>query len=291
MSRALSDRLVGDIERHIATLQLPAGTRLPERGLAEHFRVSRSPIREALRKLAEQGVVNPGGEGGYVVSECDGARPMPQPQEGETDNTEAIYLCLAEDRLAGALPDRVTESELMRRYGATRGQLAGILRRMVHEGWVERLPGHGWAFLSVLNSAAAYEHSYRFRFLLEPAAILEAGYRVDEAALRRCQAEQQRLLDGAIKIASPAQLFDANTRLHETIAGFSGNPFIVDSLRRLNGVRRLMEYRKAVDRAQSERRCREHLALIDLLLAGDREAAADYLRLHLRNALRDKTPS
>ena len=48
------------------------------------------------------------------------------------------------------------------------------------------------------------------------------------------------------------------------------------------------EYRKAIDRDQAERRCREHLTLIDLLLSDQREAAADFLRLHLRNALREK---
>lgn len=93
---------------------------------------------------------------------------------------------------------------------------------------------------------------------------------------------------GGVRTASPAQLFDANTHLHETIAGFSGNLFIVDSLRRLNRVRRLMEYRKAVDRDQAERRCREHLTLIDLLLTGQREAAIDFMRLHLRDAAREK---
>ena len=182
----------------------------------------------------------------------------------------------------------VTENELMRRYGVTRSQLAGILRRMSHEGWVERLPGHGWAFIATLSSGETYGQGYRFRLLLEPAALLEPGYRLDETALRRCQSEQQALVGGAVHHVSPAQIFDANTHLHETIAGFSGNLFVRDALHRLNRVRRLMEYRKAIDRDQAERRCREHLTLIDLLLSDQREAAADFLRLHLRNALREK---
>ena len=62
----------------------------------------------------------------------------------------------------------------------------------------------------------------------------------------------------------------------------------MDTLHRLSLVRRLMEYRKAVSRDQPERRCREYLMLIDLLLADQREAAAVFLRLHLRNAFRDK---
>lgn len=125
----------------------------------------------------------------------------------------------------------------------------------------------------------------------EPAALLEPTYQLDEATLRKCRAEQQALVDGAFEWASPAQLFDANARLHEVIAGFSGNMFICDALKRLNRLRRLMEYRKVVDRDATARRCKEHLTLIDLLLSGQREAAADFMRLHLRDAAREKAGS
>ncbi len=46
-----------------------------------------------------------------------------------------------------------------------------------------------------------------------------------------------------------------------------------------------MGSRKAVDRDQAERRCCEHLTLIDWLLGGQEGAAADFLRQYLRNAV------
>jgi DNA-binding GntR family transcriptional regulator len=49
-----------------------------------------------------------------------------------------------------------------------------------------------------------------------------------------------------------------------------------------------MEYRKAVNREAAARRCREHKTLIELLLSGQREAAGDFIRLHLRDAAREK---
>ena len=94
--------------------------------------------------------------------------------------------------------------------------------------------------LPILTSGETYDQAYRFRILIESAALQEPGFKVDEAALRKCLVEQQALIDGAVEWASPAQLFDANTRLHETIAGFSGNMFIVESLKRINRLRRLM---------------------------------------------------
>lgn len=160
---------------------------------------------------------------------------------------------------------------------------------MVQEGWIERRPGHGWQFQPVLTSSETYRQGYRYRLLIKAAGILEPTFKLDREALLRCRAEQEGLADGGARTASPSALFDANSRLHETIAACSGNVFILDGLRRLDRLRRLMEYRKAVDRDQAERRCREHLTLIDLLLSGQREAAADFMKLHLHNAVREKT--
>lgn len=293
MARALADVLAANIHQHISTSGMAPGTRLPERSLAEQFNVSRSPMREALTRLAARSIVSLHPEGGYAVAvgsapvdPVDSAEPLEL--EG-IDADEDVYLSIAEDRLAGRLPDRVTENELMRRYEVTRSQLNAILRRMVQEGWVERRPGHGWMFQSVLTSAETYRQGYRYRLLIEAAGILEPTFLLDRDALMRCRAEQELLANGGARLASPAALFDANSRLHETIAACSGNVFILDGLRRLDRLRRLMEYRKAVDRDQAERRCREHVTLIDLLLSDQREAAADFMKLHLRNAVREKT--
>ncbi|HEX7891755.1 MAG TPA: GntR family transcriptional regulator [Ramlibacter sp.] len=289
-TRGLGEQLAGKIEFMIAEESLDPGTPLVERALAERFMVSRSPVREALRLLAERGTVGPRPEGGYVVLTKPKVSPFTGAFETEPPE-ERIYLQIGEDRLSGALPEKVSESDLMRRYGVTKAQLGAILRRIANEGWIERLPGHGWQFLPILTSGETYDQAYRFRILIESAALHEPGFRVDEAALRKCLAEQQALIDGAVEWASPAQLFDANTRLHETIAGFSGNVFILESLKRINRLRRLMEYRKAVNREAAARRCREHKTLIELLLSGQREAAADFIRLHLRDAAREKAMS
>lgn len=284
----LGERLAGEIEQLIAQEHLAAGTPLVERTLAERLMVSRSPVRQALRLLADRGTVGPRPQGGYLVRKRPRTSPFTTDLHSHSP-LEATYLKIGEDRLAGRLPQRVSENDLMRHYGLTKAQLAAILRRIANEGWIERLPGHGWQFLPILTSGDTYEHAYRFRILIEPAAVLEPGFRIDEPALRKCLVQQQALIDGAVRRVSPARLFDANTRLHETIAACSGNVFILESLKRINRLRRLMEYRKAVDREAAARRCREHVALIEVLLRGRRKSAADFLRVHLREAAREKT--
>ncbi|MCC7485968.1 MAG: GntR family transcriptional regulator [Burkholderiales bacterium] len=117
--------------------------------------------------------------------------------------------------------------------------------------------------------------------LLEPAALLEPGFRVVPAELERVRRDQRMLLDGGILRLSRARLFEIGSDFHETIAGFSGNRFIVEAIRRLNATRRLLEYRAKYDRERLAGQCREHLFLVDLLRRGDREDAARFLRKHL----------
>jgi len=286
MPPTLSSQLALDILQRIKLQSLAVGTRLSERSLAEALRVSRSPIRAALQRMEQDALVDRHPEGGFMVGA--GALETPPILETAGSPLEHVYLRIARDRLDDKLPERISENELMRRYEVTRSQLADILRRISQEGWIERLPGHGWAFTEAMTSSEAYAQGYRFRILVEPAGILEPTFQLDEAALLQCRTEQDALVRGEVEHVSPAQIFDANTRLHETIALASGNSYMVDALRRLNRIRRLMEYRKAVDRAQALRRCKEHMVLIELLLADKREEASRYMRYHLQAAAREK---
>ncbi len=273
----LTRRVAAQIVNFIRAEGLALGAQLPERRLAQELRVSRSPVNSALRLLERDGVVRPVTGGGFAVAapaQSLGARVA-------EDQDEALYSRLVNDRLDDRLPERLTENELIRRYEVTRPQLARTLRRAATEGWMERLPGHGWGFLPVLTSLDTYRDSYRFRLAIEPAAILEPGFVLDAEALRQRRAEQLSLIDGAIHTASDAAVFELNSGLHETIIRCSRNAFFIDSLLRLNRLRRLIEYRQRLDREAGVERCREHVAIVDLLLAGQRPQASALMRRHL----------
>jgi DNA-binding GntR family transcriptional regulator len=53
----LVDRLAGAIQTRVLSGDVPVGTRLRQEALAEEFGVSRTPVREALRKLQVSGLV------------------------------------------------------------------------------------------------------------------------------------------------------------------------------------------------------------------------------------------
>lgn len=278
---ALSTQLAAQITELVASGALKPGERVTERALAERLRVSRSPIRGALSVLRDQGLIEDAADGGPQIASVASAGAVPLTSEVVAGDDERVYFQIADDRLKGDLPDRVTESELLRRYPTTRGRLAHILRRMVEEGWIERLPGNGWEFLPVLTSLEAYEDSYRFRLLIEPAAILEPRFELDKESLGLVRQQQKWLVDGAIYDVNDVTLFELNTGLHQAIAACSRNTFFIDSLKRIDRLRRLIDYKQMLDRDTAKGRCEEHVHMVDLLFDGRREEASTFMHRHL----------
>lgn len=286
----LTRQVAAGIVDYIRGEQIPQGTRLVERTLAEHLRVSRSPVRSALRLLEETGVVILTDRGGYAVGSND-----PDLVEGTADQVAAadqddeLYLRFAGDRLDGKLPDRVTENGLLRHYKLAPAQLTALLRRVSADGWIERLPGYGWEFKPMLNNLKSYEDSYRFRLTIEPAAILEPTFVLDRAAIEAVRRQQQDLVDGGIWSIGNDELYNLNSSFHEAIMNCAGNTFFTDALQRIDNLRRLIEYRRSLKRDRAVVRCSEHVAIADLLLAGRTVEAAEAMRRHLDTVGQEKT--
>ncbi|MGP9724296.1 GntR family transcriptional regulator [Corynebacterium sp. AOP40-9SA-29] len=276
LAEQLSTRIVEDLRRSGAV----EGTRLVERTLAGQLGVSRTPVRAALSLLVEAGTVRRDGRG-YVLAQLPPAGQDAGPEE-------SAYLAIAGDRLDGELGEQVTENALMRRYGLGAGQLQQVLRRIASEGWAEPAPGYGWRFREVLTSSDAYQQSHRFRRIVEPAALLEPGYLVDVADLTARRAEQVALADGRAAQVSVPELFDLNSRFHEVLVAGSHNPFLVDSVARVNRLRRLQEYRRTLRPARAQVRCAEHVAIADLVLEGRLAEASDLLGEHLGGVAEEK---
>lgn len=261
----------------------PVGHRLTEQALCDELGVSRSPVRKALQYLEASGVVQSVAHRGFHLAK------MPSELDdldlsAERASEEEIYLRIANDRITGQLPDEIVEADLMARYGLARLRVQRILNRMAREGMIDRKPGRGWVFRPLLSNAESHRESYRFRMIIEPAAILEPGYQVDLPELEKCRREQVELLQGGIERCTPAELFRAGVHLHETVIAGAHNRFLLDSLRTINQMRRVVEYGTRLDRSRLHRQCEEHLVLIDLLAKGERMEASQFLRQHLNAA-------
>lgn len=69
VSRAvgLGEQVAEVLRRQIITQEIPSGTLLVETKLAEEFQVSRGPVREAIRALAQEGLVSTAGRSASVI--------------------------------------------------------------------------------------------------------------------------------------------------------------------------------------------------------------------------------
>ena len=139
----------------------------------------------------------------------------------------------------------------------------------------------------MLTTSDSLLQSYRLRLVLEPAALLEPGYRLERTTLEKCRAAEMHLLQGGIETDTADQLHDRGVRFHESLVEGSGNPFFIDSVRRVNRVRRLLSYRSMKDRSRMKQHCKQHLRVLYLVEHGRNEEAAEAMRTHLESTLRN----
>jgi DNA-binding GntR family transcriptional regulator len=60
-------RAYADLKRRILTLDLQPGQKLPAQDIADRLGLSRTPVREALQRLAQDGLIEKSGGWGFVV--------------------------------------------------------------------------------------------------------------------------------------------------------------------------------------------------------------------------------
>jgi DNA-binding GntR family transcriptional regulator len=248
-----------------------------QQALAERLGVSRTPVRAALELLAGQGAVARGPRG-FIVADLSAAGDD-RPDEGESG--DALLGRIARDRHAGALPQDVSEADLMRRYGASRAETVGALRRLAELGLAIRKPGFGWRFLAAAATAAEKEASYRFRLAIEPAALRQPGFAAEPGWLAAMRSRHARFLDMRWREADAVAFFEMNAEFHLGLVSFSGNPFFIQATRQQNSLRRLRNYSWSLGPDRVAVSCRDHLAIIAALEEGDAARAAELLARHL----------
>lgn len=283
----LQSRIAREIVAIVRREDKKAGDHLTESLLAEQVGTSRSPVQVALRYLVAQGVLQQDPNRGYFLSR-DAKDWGPVAEQFSTQPDDPLYLAIAEARQTGQLPDEVNEAELMRRFDVARSTLRKVLARISEEGWAEPRVGHGWCFQTMIESPEAYEESYLFRQAIEPTGILSPSFHVQADELRQLQHEQKLIVDGGFAHMTPIELFEANTRFHEKVAGWSNNRFIVQSVKRVNQLRRLVEYKQAARRAARQSQAQEHLHILEAIARQDFMTAAALMRSHLDGARRAK---
>jgi DNA-binding GntR family transcriptional regulator len=172
------------IRRKVLTLELPPGAALSENELAAALGVSRTPVRESLILLAEEGLVQVFPKIGSFVARVD-----PERVADAQFLREAVELAALDDLPADLDPDVVRELQ----ENLARQQQPGIdleeffaLDEAFHHGLL-RLSGHGRAWSTVV---AAKGHLDRARRLglhetESPAVFADQHVEIFQAAVDR----------------------------------------------------------------------------------------------------------
>lgn len=268
----------------IRRTNMKAGERLGEEALAANLGVSRTSIRGALRILETQNIVEARPRRGYRLRQASGT--IKPTTELPASRDENLYMQIARDRVAGGLPESVTETDLMRRYNVGRHLVLAALALLSEEGIVHRGRGREWQFRPILISRRAHRESYDFRLMLEPTAIMLPTFRIVKPELLRMRDIQNDQLSSLNGRFSSREVFQTDASFHELIGSLSGNSFVLSAIRQQNRLRRLLEYQSYPDATRVRAWCLEHISVIDALLEDDRRLAAENLTKHLENARR-----
>jgi DNA-binding GntR family transcriptional regulator len=188
---------------------------------------------------------------------------------------------------------RLVVQELAERLGVGRTPIREALITLAGIGVVEIRPNRG----AIIRNVGAREvrDFYLLRRALECEAIRTACGRIGEDELRELAAEFRRLIgaDADDRDRSIADAHDLDNRLHDLIAESCGNALLLDELNRLKLLSRAFRdyaYEQEGPLGTSHIKdveAREHLAIVEALIARDRRAAVRAMSRHIVSGIRD----
>jgi len=196
------------LESEILTGRLKPRERLVEQELAERLKMSRTPIREALRRLEERGLVRILPRRGAVVSDISPA------------DVEQIYVVRSalEGLAARLVTDHITPEEIERVRGleaahaqqATRGDVRALMR--ANDQFHDAIYGAAGnpCLLDMIQQLRRQIHAVRFNAWAEPARIarsLTEHRQMVEALSRRDGGALARLTEEHLRVAKESYLF------------------------------------------------------------------------------------
>jgi DNA-binding GntR family transcriptional regulator len=196
-----------------------------------------------------------------------------------------IHTMLRNDIVGGRLPPRamLSEQEIAAGFGVSRTPVREAMIKLAEEGLVEIFPQYG-SFVAPIKLRDVFASQFA-REALECAAVERAIERMDKLQDAQLEAEierQRSLLDPTDREA----FFRADEDLHILILAIAGQAtawqFVESAKLQMDRVRHIAITlpRKQVSILA------EHEAVVDRLLARDRQGAVGAMRVHLRGIFR-----
>lgn len=184
-----SEQVVQMVRLDIVQNLLPPGARITEEGLAERYRVSRTPVREALRVLTREALLQHVPHTGYVVAAVD---------LDAMDDLYTVRVAIEEQMAAriAAAPARADLERLLARWDAMPAavETGDVNLVFADEAFHETLAALSGSsvFLSMLQNINQRLHALRIRDFIDPERVRRT-YAQHVSILRALLAADARL--------------------------------------------------------------------------------------------------
>ncbi|MDE2134940.1 MAG: GntR family transcriptional regulator [Alphaproteobacteria bacterium] len=294
LASSAPSRLQAELARRILRLLKDQGSgpgyHLIEQELCQQFGVSRTPIRGALKLLADQGAVQPRANRGFVLVEPVKNVPEADALRLQDEEDKRLFVAIAQARNIGRLPDECTQQEIMRQLGVKLTTIVRVLRQLSELGLVERKPGNGWSFQASINSARAQAESYAFRRVVEPALLLQPGFELDRNWLIATRARHMEFRHKPWRDVEAIEFYEINSDFHEQLARSSKNRYMLNAVQQQIQLRRFLNYQWDYGVERVYESIDEHMAILAALEAGKNEKASALMLSHLTTSAHHSLP-
>jgi DNA-binding GntR family transcriptional regulator len=181
-----------------------------------------------------------------------------------------------------AANQRLIESDLSERFGASRGNVRTALLQLTSEGLVERMQNRG-ARVRAVSLPEAIEIT-EVRMALEGLCAAKAAERMTADDCDRLRGLAAAMQD-AVASGDLLTYSELNRQMDAHIRELSGQSIAQGILKRLRGQNVRHQFRLAMHPGRAAISLAQHLEIIDALCAGDPEVAEAAVRRHLQSVI------
>jgi len=289
---------ISQILRHaISEGSIPKGVVILEGPVAKIVGSTRTPVRQALQELEQEGLVSRFSGRGYVVgpqiidpkrinltAAMLGVEAGDEPAR-KTLQWEAIYNEVERDIVHLSVFDkyRVNELELARRYKVGRLVARDVLLRLERLGLLEKDERLRWVIQPL--DAIRISHLYELRWLLEPVGLHGAVGATPVAEIQEMIAGLKKAMAIYPKI-SRTGLDKLELDLHVALLSRCPNRDLLQSLERTRCLLTLSKHALGLSAPMPKQDpfMSEHLIIFEALTEGDVGQAEQLLRKHLEDS-------
>lgn len=277
----LHDDIHAGVLRIMQEDELQPGDRVIESRIADRLRVSRTPVRAVLDELADEGYLRRVRNRGVELVRLPDLPDMVARSDAEDD----LLVRVSHDRIKKLIGDDVNETDIMRLYAISRPEATRTLERLASYNVVERKLGYGWRFCEGINDPQTRIESYRFRLVVEPQMLLQPGFELSNQWISEMRERHAGFAEQEWHQSDSIRFFEMNAAFHEGLAAGSRNRYFLDTVRRQNHLRRLLNYDWAYGFERVLTVCREHMEILDRIDQEDHQVASLLLYRHIEKTM------